>query len=1695
MEAVVLEMQDPKTGVKSQTQRLVITTIPHAITGEDIIEWISKRFKIDAAEARAFGTMMVAFGYIYPLQDHKRLVIRSDASLYRFQEQYNHLHKWMNHKWDFIVMQAKEQYRAGKERKKPDRVVFDCQERAYWVVHRPPPGTVSGMDYGLERLVDPNQEEIIFTQQCIMRPRVKSSVSIGALVKYTTTYKQHDPFLYPSLPSNPWLTDDVTYWNLNMSNVENPTKMRVERWTFSFGELLSDPRGRADFRLFLKKEFSGENLAFWEACEDLKWGAAATMQEKAQQIYKTFLARGAPRWINIDGKTMEITVKGLSHPHRYVLDAAQTHIYMLMKKDSYGRYLKSSVFKETQKKAVAPEPHRFSDAQLEQNAKKRRPSLSPIILRQQEEAQKAKLAATGPMDITQLCRFTAPVPHLAVYTGMCESQSTASPGLMTLPNSAVCPSPISVAIDSTPATERRFDGGAPAPSNFPSITQSTETSVSEENQPLASKSRVALSLSKILRRGCNAPSMFASLSPKCAVTAGGGRVQPLGVEQLAQPQPKRIANFFQIKVDIPPECRIYPIDSEDEEEGSPGTAQSGVKEIICPWETVTKHDGAGCARCLSAVTLAAQEVRAGTELSAGRMVSASTSGTAPSPQSEAMTSELQELSLQSGPTLLPLSERKNAGSVSSMLDSVMLDTNHCFHFERASFEDQADRSDNDKHPLSLDYDRHAYHSLKEVLQIKLQQRRTREELVSQGIMPPLKSPAAFHEQRKSLERARTEDYLKRKIRSRPERSELVRMHILEETSVEPSLQAKQLKLKRARLADDLNDKISHRPGPIELIHKNILPVPTLLETGSPKGENSSLDEDSSDGLSPEQPGSQDSPLGSVPQHSPSDMLNLNTNPSPTQFLNHAAPSLINAPGSSSPQNLTNETSMVACARPTFAKVSQSQSRSSIDRSTQRTKKPKENKPKVKKLKYHQYIPPDQKNDREPPPQLDSSYAKILHQQQLFLQLQIISQQQQHYNYHTILPAPPKLPSEQQPQQQQTTNSGPSPSRSVSSSAATTTPNVTNRSSQPVVGAAKPGVLPANLDEFKVAELKQALKLRGLTVSGTKNDLIERLKNYQEQNGGVALTAVGSGPVKAVQVPPQEVAAQSPTFVTGTYQSKDTVGKIAAYPIAVTSGIQTAALPQITRFNSTSSSPPVSPTPSERSVAGMSADETSCNGDVFGEMVSSPLTQLSLHPSSEHPSPVKEESHGQSSCCISHPTSVPSSADQPQEPSMATPLAPSAPLLDKDQMLQLKDKQIEQLTRMLRQKQQLVETLRSQLEQGKRGLTLEGMEIAVKAEDLALVSREVVLNHQTATQVTTSFPLDLLKAHPAPTLVTDGNGNHYLIALTSNSVDNRKSESPQKKANARITLQRMQSTPVKLPSQSVKEVAHPVNKSQQHNQTAPVKQPTPKVQNAGRHLHPSFVQESSQTVSTPFCLSEEPHPFIEPDSPTSLKGEVCPSFDRHTLFTPPSPKPESHNPHVKENGSNNHHIDDLFDILIKSGEISGGFKANPDPSLSELHSNPPSPPSSPLRLSPPSPPTDPNPSHQPPDTQQRSFSGSGRLEDFLESTTGSPLLGVEPDGPLTLIDDLHNQMLSTSSILDHPHSPMDTSDLSFSPHPTSLDFEDPVLDGMDWLDLSMGGGSSTGGTVLVPLSSHTPPSVFSADFLDSSELQLHWDSCL
>ncbi|XP_045929986.1 myocardin-related transcription factor A-like isoform X1 [Micropterus dolomieu] len=1257
----------------------------------------------------------------------------------------------------------------------------------------------------------------------------------------------------------------------------------------------------------------------------------------------------------------------------------------------------------------------------------------------------------------------------------------------------------------------------------------------------------------------------------------------------------------------------------------------------------------------------------------------------PSPQSEAVANELQELSLQPASSVLPVRERKN------------------------------------------------------VLQLKLQQRRSREELVNQGIMPPLKSSAAFHEHRRSLERARTEDYLKRKIRSRPERSELIRMHILEETSAEPSLQAKQLQLKRARLADDLNDKISHRPGPMELIHKNILPVhnsikQAIIETQFTKlsGDNSSCDEDSNYSLSPEQPVSQESPLGLVPVPSPPETLAGSSVPSPTQ-VPPSVPPLPPISGSSPSLKLTNGIAAPFAQRTGATLQIKSQPKPNSDRSNQRHKKPKDNKPKIKKLKYHQYIPPDQKGDKEPPPHLDSSYAKILHQQQLFLQLQILSQQQQHYNYHTILPAPPKPQTDQQPS-----------SSSSSSSTATSTPprpapstappNLGSHSRQSTapLGGTKPASLPPNLDEMKVAELKSELKLRSLPVSGTKNDLIERLRTYQELNGVRDTT---SSPTAGGTTGPGAEGAGKSSNTAATTNNITSQQQFQCHQTSsMTAGAGSSATPAAATPQQLMSNPIVSLPPFDCLPAAMSPEDTSFNSDPLGEMMSSPLTQLSLqpHPTAQLAKNIKEEPN----CSTPAPCQFslkPASLQKHCPVSSAAPnTTTTAPVvtMDKDKMLQEKDKQIEELTRMLMQKQRLVDVLRMQLEHGKRGGRLPEplvllrvkqeppdkpsaplsfghppvspqpssvsceMDVAnVTVKEEAIEAEEVVSEtttplsdahglpqtqtqevqdqikqmntqtkqqqhvclqqtalqlaqqqaiqtfllqqqHNTQTQQQTiqnrgltletqqnlqklsqqrkkkshkqqlklqqqllqsqqqqqhqqqskqhqqqmqlkqqillkqqksylqqqnkqqqqtkqlqqiqiqtkirlkqqqmltqqkqqaqpqspqmsqadlnqqsgsgsSFPLDLLKSNTTPTLVTDSNGNHFLIALTSHTTENQRIDAPESKATNHIALQRLQSTPAKLPGH------HPVKLPKADNQTKKsmhmgfLKQQKTKPQNGG--LQVSVAQPQQEFAH---CLSAPPslqHFFKDQETASSGKNtssppsqiEVRPSLD--VLFSPLSPASIKTAASSPDNKDTEHQ--DFIDIIFQTGEMSTNFKPAPDASLDRLNPHPSasSPPSSPLQLllSPPIPPSCDTPqsassvrcelqtlADTTEEKQHVSNSVNGRLEDFLESTTGKPLLGVEPGGLLTLIDDLHSQMLCTPSILNHPSSPMDTFDMA-------ADVEQG-LDGMDWLDLTMGGDRGEVTPTLAPLAPQTPPSVFSTDFLDTYDLQIHWDSCL
>ncbi|XP_067285962.1 myocardin isoform X3 [Pseudorasbora parva] len=389
---------------------------------------------------------------------------------------------------------------------------------------------------------------------------------------------------------------------------------------------------------------------------------------------------------------------------------------------------------------------------------------------------------------------------------------------------------------------------------------------------------------------------------------------------------------------------------------------------------------------------------------------------------------------------------------------------------------------------------------KSVLQLRLQQRRTREQLADQGIMPPLKSPAAFHEQRKSLERSKTGDYLKHKIRSRPEKAELVNMRILQESAGEGLAHESQTKLKRARLADDLNEKIALRPGPLELVEKNIIPVHSTVKEAAIKVSHGKLPEDSyafeedsgSESLSPE---SENKSSGSI---------------SPT----------IQGPQSKDDGTQNHEESMTdgqgTIPVPAIVKAKVSEKN--------RHKKPKDIKPKVKKLKYHQYIPPDQKPDRAPPPQMDSAYARLLQQQQLFLQLQILSQQK-----HTHTHTPPQSSFSYQTLSQHSTPSAePQAScASAANSSSSSSPVKSSYCSPSSISPARAVPLPANLDDLKVSELRQQLRIRGLPVSGTKTALIDRLRPFRDSS---CASPSGSADITSAPYP------VTPTGSLSSYQS-------------------------------------------------------------------------------------------------------------------------------------------------------------------------------------------------------------------------------------------------------------------------------------------------------------------------------------------------------------------------------------------------------------------------------------------------------------------------------------------------------------------------------------------------------------------------------
>ncbi|KAM9410909.1 myocardin isoform 12-T13 [Salvelinus alpinus] len=348
----------------------------------------------------------------------------------------------------------------------------------------------------------------------------------------------------------------------------------------------------------------------------------------------------------------------------------------------------------------------------------------------------------------------------------------------------------------------------------------------------------------------------------------------------------------------------------------------------------------------------------------------------------------------------------------------------------------------------------------------------------------------------------------------------------------------------------------------------------------------------------------------------------------------------------------------------------------------RHKKPKDVKPKVKKLKYHQYIPPDQKPEKSPPP-MDSAYARLLQQQQLFLQLQILSQQKhahthsQHtHSQHTQAHAHQRQPSfSYQPLHQPVQAQKQSSEQLTVGSSSVTTNMINSSSSSPVkttysgqtsISPVKPGPLPPNLDDLKVSELRQQLRIRGMPVSGTKTALIERLRPFTDPTSSPSHS--GSNDITTVTFP------VTPTGSLSSYQSPSSSSALSQggyYP-----------------YPSTSSTPPISPASSDLSRSGSLPDS-------FSDVPMSSPPQFGLQPSPAQLS--SEEGLGGGGLSGAGLRGGEGGGMEGLE-------------AEKDKMLVEKQKVIEELTWKLHQEQRQVEELKMQLHKRKRchGATHEGV---------------------------------------------------------------------------------------------------------------------------------------------------------------------------------------------------------------------------------------------------------------------------------------------------------------------------------------------------------------------------------------------------
>ncbi|CAG9120277.1 unnamed protein product [Plutella xylostella] len=200
----------------------------------------------------------------------------------------------------------------------------------------------------IEQQIEAARRRLSMLRRRLQRRNMKVSKVADMFIAYYEQYAEYDAFLTAPEWPNPWIHDTTELWEQERQCKDPLPLRRVRRWGFGLRELIHDPAGREHFARFLSKEFSGENLKFWIAVQELKQLPIRRVAAAAKEIWKEFLANDAASPVNIDAVSRELTRQKVESgtPDRYCFDQAQAHVYHLMKSDSYSRYLRSEMYKD-----------------------------------------------------------------------------------------------------------------------------------------------------------------------------------------------------------------------------------------------------------------------------------------------------------------------------------------------------------------------------------------------------------------------------------------------------------------------------------------------------------------------------------------------------------------------------------------------------------------------------------------------------------------------------------------------------------------------------------------------------------------------------------------------------------------------------------------------------------------------------------------------------------------------------------------------------------------------------------------------------------------------------------------------------------------------------------------------------------------------------------------------------------------------------------------------------------------------------------------------------------------------------------------------------------------------------------------------------------------------------------------------------